>query len=155
MKGDYTYYYLRFNGEEIRLIPYPGIHSDADMIIYFSNSGVAHMGDLLLSQSFPSVGPKVDQYINLLEKVTGIFPKNTKFISGHGRDLTMKGVKDYQKMLLTTIDIVKKGMKSGKSVEVMQKEQLLKDYELYSKFLNGLDTDYWINAIYECYKEKI
>jgi cyclase len=150
-----TNYSLRFNGEEIRIIPYPGIHSDSDLIVYFTGSGVVHMGDLLLSQSFPSIGTRVKEYMNLLEKIIDVFPEDSKFISGHGRNLSMKGVLDYQKMLLTTIEIIKNGMEEGKSVEDMQKERVLKDYESYNTFLRGLDTDYWIGAIYQNIKSAV
>ena len=150
-----TYYSLRFNGEEIQIIPYPGIHSDSDLIIHFTGSGIVHMGDLLISQSFPSIGIRVKEYMNLLEKIIDVFPGDTQFISGHGRDLSMKGVLDYQKMLLTTIEIIKNGIEEGKSVEDMQKEGVLKDYESYNTFLRGLDTNYWIGAIYQSMKNSI
>lgn len=147
-----TYYSLRFNDEEIRIVAYPGIHSDSDLIVHFTGSGVVQMGDLLISQSFPSIGPRVKEYMNLLEKIIDVFPGDTKFISGHGRDLSTEGFLDYQKMLLTTIEIVKNGMEEGKSVEDMQKERVLKDYESYNIFLQGLDTNYWIGAVYQSMK---
>jgi len=150
-----TYYTLKFNGEEIRLIPSPGAHSNTDLIIHFTSSGVVHMGDLLLSQSFPAVGPEVEKYLEILEKTIDVFPANTKFISGHGRDLTMEGVKKYKKMLLSSIAAVKAGMKTGKSVEEMQKENILKNYESYNDFLYWLNTDYWIGAVNKCYKDKL
>lgn len=144
-----TYYTMKFNGEEIRLIPYPGIHSDADWLIYFTGSGVAHMGDLLLSQSFPAVGQNVPAYMEFLEKVIAVFPENTRFICGHGKDFAMAGVKDYRKMLSKTIKIVKAGKKAGKSIEDMQKEKVLKKYEKYGELLNFVGPDYWIGAVYK------
>jgi glyoxylase-like metal-dependent hydrolase (beta-lactamase superfamily II) len=147
------YYTMQFNGEDIKLIPYPGIHSETDLIIYFTDSNVVHMGDLLLSQSFPAVGKKVVEYLGLLDKVLDIFPSDTKFISGHGKDSTYDDVKDYQKMLLATIEIIKTEMMKGKSFQDMQKEKILKDYESWGTFLTFLNTDYWINAIYSCYRE--
>jgi hypothetical protein len=107
------------------------------------------MGDLLLSQSFPAVGRDVAAYMEILEKAVDVFPENTMFISGHGKDCTMKALKDYQKMLLSTIEIVKKGRKAGKSIRDMQKENVLKDCESYNTFLDWLNTDYWIDAVYK------
>jgi hypothetical protein len=46
-------------------------------------------------------------------------------------------------------------MEEGKSVEDMQKERVLKDYESYNTFLRGLDTDYWIGAVYQSIKSAI
>jgi len=147
-----SYFSMKFNGEEIKIIPYPGVHSDSDLMIHFTGSGVVHMGDLLLSESFPAIGPKVKEYLKVLEAAIDIFPDDTKFISGHGRDLSMDGVKDYYKMLLTTADIVKKGMGAGKSIADMRKERVLKDYESYNVLLDWLTTDYWIEAVYTSYK---
>ena len=150
-----TYYTMNFNDQEIRLIPSPGAHTDTDLLIHFVDLGIVHMGDLLISQSFPSLtrGAKILEYLDILDKVFDVFPENTKFIPGHGRDLTMKEFMDYQKMLHTTIDIVKKGMKSGKSVEDMVKEKVLKDFEVYNTFIPELNTDFWIGAVYRNYKK--
>ena len=123
-----------------------------DLIIYFTESGVVHMGDLLLTQSFPAVGPRVKKYLEILDWVIGEFPPSTIFIGGHGRDYSMEDVKDYRKMLTDTIRIVQKGMKAGKTVEDMKKEDVLKDYQSWGVFLEFLNTDYWITSIHDSYK---
>ena len=56
-------------------------------------------------------------------------------------------------MLDTTIEIVKKSIKDGKSKEESQQEKVLKDYESWGVFLEFLNTSYWIDAIYRSYKE--
>jgi glyoxylase-like metal-dependent hydrolase (beta-lactamase superfamily II) len=150
----HPFYALDFNGEEIRIIPSPGAHSSKDLIIHFIQSGVVHMGDLLLTQSFPAVGPRVKRYLEILEWTAKIFPQNTKFIGGHGRDYTMADVKDYRKMLEETIKIVRKEMAAGKSVEDMKKEDVLKDYKSWGVFLDFLDADYWITAVHDSYKNE-
>lgn len=149
-----TYYTTNFNGEEIRLILYPGVHTNADMLIHFMDSGVVQMGDLLLSQSFPAVGDSVTDYLIFLEKVLDIFPDNTIFISGHGRELTLEGVRDYYEMLMATVEIVKKGMETGKSIEDLQRERVLKDYESYGELLGFLNADSWIENVFKSYLEK-
>lgn len=150
------YYTMVFNDQEIRIIPTPGTHTDADLIIHLPDQGIVHMGDLLISQSFPSLtrGAKVLKYMEILDKVVDIFPGDTKFIGGHGRELTMKEFKEYQKMLLATIEIVKENINAKKSVADMQKEKLLKDYESYNTFIPELNTEYWIEAIYKSLKAK-
>ena len=150
----YKYYSFIFNGEEIRIIPFPGAHSDKDLIIYFTDSGVVHMGDLLLTQSFPAVGPRVKKYLEILDWAIGEFPKDTKYIGGHGRDYTLEDVKDYRKMLSDTIKIVQKEMQDGKSVEDMKQEDVLKDYVSWGTFLEFLDTDYWITSIHDSYNNE-
>jgi glyoxylase-like metal-dependent hydrolase (beta-lactamase superfamily II) len=145
------YYSMGFNGEEIRIFPSPGAHSDKDLIIQFTESGVVHMGDLLLTQSFPAVGPRVKEYLEILDWVIGEFPENTKYIGGHGRDYTLEDVKGYRKMLADTIEIVKKGMKEGKTTEQLKQEDVLRDYKSWGIFLEFLDTDYWIASICDSY----
>ncbi len=151
-KGFDSFYSMNYNGEEIRIIPSPGAHSDSDLIIYFTRSGVVHMGDLLLTQSFPAVGPRVKKYLEILDMAIDRFPEDTKFIGGHGRDYTMSDVIDYREMLSDTIKIVREGMKSGKSIEDMRQEDVLKDYETWGVFLEFLNTDTWIEFIYQSYK---
>jgi glyoxylase-like metal-dependent hydrolase (beta-lactamase superfamily II) len=150
-----TYYTLKFNGEEIRIIPYPGLHTEADMIIHFTKNNVIHMGDLLITESFPAAIGQVIGYMEFLNKIVDFFPEDTLFIGGHGRDFTMDELKDYQNMLLKTIDIVKTNMKAGKSVEQMSKDKVLKDFEKWNTFIPALDTNFWINAVYTSYKDKI
>jgi glyoxylase-like metal-dependent hydrolase (beta-lactamase superfamily II) len=145
------YYSLNFNGEKIQIIPYPGVHSDTDLIVYFSSSGVAHMGDLLLTQSFPAVGSKVKEYLKFLNKVITVFPKDTKFIGGHGHDFTLDEVKQYRQMLLTTIEKVRVEMEKGKTIEDMKKSNVLEEWEPWGEFLSFLNTDYWIESIYKSY----
>ena len=146
------YYALDFNREKIKIIPYPGVHSGNDLIIYFSTSGVAHMGDLLLTQSFPAVGPKVQEYLEFLEKVMASFPPRTKFIGGHGRDYTTEDLKKYHQMLLTTIEVVRQEMKKGRSVEEIKSANVLERWKSWGEFLTFLNTDYLIGAIYKSHE---
>ncbi len=146
------YYTLNLNEEKIKLFPYPDVHSSSDLIIYFSSSGVVHMGDLLLTQSFPAVGPNVQKYMEFLEKIIDFYPSNTKFIGGHGRDYDMNDLKEYQKMLLTTIRIVRKEMKAGKSMDETKNANVLERWKDWGRFLEFLNTDYWIEAIYKSFK---
>jgi glyoxylase-like metal-dependent hydrolase (beta-lactamase superfamily II) len=147
------YYSLKFNGEEIRLIPYPGIHTDKDLLVHFTGSKVVHMGDLLIPQSFPSITRKADVYLELLEKVIEIFPKNTKFISGHGRECTLKEVKKYHDMLEKSSGIVRNCMNQGMSKKEIRDANLLNDFMEWCVFIPILNTDYWINAVYNTYNE--
>ncbi|MFC1726175.1 hypothetical protein ACFL4T_11155, partial [candidate division KSB1 bacterium] len=125
-----------------------------DLIIYFKNAGIVHMGDLLLSQSFPATSQDVFKYMEILRKVLEVFPESSRFISGHGKDSDFSDVKNYEKMLLNTIDIVKKGMEAGKSVEDMQKEKVLGKYESFNHFLDWLHTDYWVEAVFKNIKNR-
>jgi len=146
-------YRLFFNGEEIKIIPSPGVHSNGDLIIYFTGSGVVHMGDLLLTESFPAVGSKVKEYLHILDKVLDIFPSDTIFIGGHGRDFTIEDIKQYRKMVDSTIEIVTSNMRAGKGLEEMQADNILNRFEKWGLFLEFLNTDKWIECIFCSYKQ--
>ncbi|MFC1724792.1 ankyrin repeat domain-containing protein [candidate division KSB1 bacterium] len=150
-----AFYTMRFNGEQIRLIPSPGIHKDSDILIHFTGSNVVVLGDLLLPESFPSINGKVvEDYLDFLAKVIDVFPEDAIFISGHGGDKTMQEIKEYRDMLSTSAEIVKAGMKAGKSADEMKKENILKKYESYNTFIPELNTDFWIDIVCQYYKDK-
>ena len=54
-------------------------------------------------------------------------------------------------MLQTTIDLVRKEMKAGKSVQEMKDAKILEKWESWGEFLSFLNTDYWIESIYKSY----
>ena len=47
---------IYFNGEEIRLLTLPAGHTDSDLIVYFTQSNVAHIGDLYAPPSGRTAG---------------------------------------------------------------------------------------------------
>jgi glyoxylase-like metal-dependent hydrolase (beta-lactamase superfamily II) len=151
------YFSMHFNDQEIRLIPLPGTHTDDDMIVLLVDSGIVHMGDLLISQSFPSLtrGAKVVGYMDILDKVVDVFDDETIFVGGHGRDLTKELFVEYRDILRETIEIVTKGMKAGKSAKQMQQDGILEDYAAYNTFISELSTEYWIEAVCKSFAGRI
>ena len=137
---------MKFNGEELELYPYPGLHSEADILIHFPKAGVLCMGDLLLSQSCPAIRD-ADRYLELLDKVLDVFPPGTTFVSGHGRDLNAAGLKKYRNDMAEMAGIVKKEYAAGRTAEDMIRIDLLKAYKLEYSQLDWLDPDSWIQRI--------
>ncbi len=146
-----TYRSMHFNGEEVRLIHTPGVHTDTDLIIHFTGSGVAFMSDMLNNDSFPSCGPRIQKYLETLDTILDIFPPDTKFIPGHGHDCSMDDVRAYRAELRRTIDLIRKHMADGKTITQMRQERILKEWESWSEFLPQLGTDYWIEAVHTAY----
>jgi glyoxylase-like metal-dependent hydrolase (beta-lactamase superfamily II) len=142
---------LHFNGEEIRIIPAPG-HTDSDLIVYFVNSGVVFMGDLLFSESFPALfaayGGDIDNLIQAIGYVLEHFPEDVVLIAGHGKDYSLKDLEKYQKMIKTTSNLIKRALADGKNVQEMIDEDLLKDWEEWS--IPQLSTTDWINQVFDC-----
>jgi glyoxylase-like metal-dependent hydrolase (beta-lactamase superfamily II) len=149
-----VFYTMRFNGEEIRLIPYPGIHTDADLLVHFTRSGVVHIGDLLILQSFPSVTRRAGDYLEFLETVVDVFPESTRLICGHGREGTIADVEEYHRELSAAAEIIKTSLAQGKTKRAILTEESLQPYESWAEFIPVLNTEYWFNAVAADFKEK-
>jgi glyoxylase-like metal-dependent hydrolase (beta-lactamase superfamily II) len=133
-------YTLRAGGADITLIPRPSLHSDADLIVYFPRESVVAMGDLLLSESMPAVDD-IPGYLVFLEDVLDVFPENTTFVSGHGRDLTVAGLKAYRDALIAMIGIVRTNVAAGRTAEQMVQDDVLKAYKARYSLLDFLNPD--------------
>jgi len=139
-------YLMKFNNEEIEIFPYPGLHSDVDVLIYFPKAGVLCMGDLLLSQSCPAIREAV-AYLEFLDKVLDVFPPGTTFVSGHGRDLNAAGLKKYRNDMAEMAQMVKKEYVAGRTAEDMLRTDLLKAYKPEYSQLDWLGPDSWIRTV--------
>jgi len=137
---------MSWNGEVIELIPYPGLHSEADVLIHFPRAGVLCMGDLLLSQSCPAIDDATG-YLELLDKVLDVFPPRTVFVSGHGRDLSAAGLRKYRTDMAAMADLVKKEFAAGRGAEEMLRADLLKAFKAEYSHLDWLGPDSWIRTI--------
>ncbi len=133
-------YVWRTGGTEITLIPRPGLHSDADLIVYFPKESVVAMGDLLLSESMPAAGD-IGAYLAFLDDVLDVFPNNTAFVSGHGRELDGAGVRAYRDTLQAMIDIVRANLAAGRTSQQMIKDDVLKAYKAKYSLLEFLNPD--------------
>jgi glyoxylase-like metal-dependent hydrolase (beta-lactamase superfamily II) len=136
-------YVMRFNGEDIRIIPNPGLHSQSDILVHFPKSKVVCMGDLLLSQNCPAV-QDVAGYMAFLDKVLDVFPAGTTFVSGHGKDLTADGLRKYRDDLAGMIAVTRKGYVAGRSAEDMLRDDVLKSYKAEYSFLDWIGPDSWL-----------
>lgn len=143
--------FLRFNGEDVRIIPAPG-HTSADMAVHFVDSGVVCMGDLLFSDTFPAMFAgyrgNADQYLKTLGDLIDQFPADTRFIAGHGRDYSLDDLKEYYHMVSGAIGSIKGAMADGMSPEAMIESNLLKEWETWSS--PQIPSANWIRMVHDC-----
>ena len=133
-------YTLRTGGAEIKLIPRPGLHSDADLIVFFPAQSVVGMGDLLLSESVPAA-QDLAGYLTFLDDVLDVFPEDAVFISGHGRDLDAAGVRAYRDTLKAMVEIIRTNVAAGRTADQMVKDDVLKAYKPAYSLLEFLSPD--------------
>jgi glyoxylase-like metal-dependent hydrolase (beta-lactamase superfamily II) len=125
---------------EITLIPMPGLHSGADLVVYFPREAVVAMGDLLLSESVPAVDD-IAAYLSLLDDVLDVFPEKATFVSGHGRDLDAAGLRAYRDALLSMVAVVRTQLAAGRTAEQMVTDDVLRDYKAKYSLLDFLGVD--------------
>lgn len=142
-----SYYTFEFGGEEIRLIPAGGAHTEADLIVHFTRSNVVDMGDLLILQSFPSVTEAVDEYLEILARVSDIFPEDATLVCGHGRGGSVRDVAPYRQMLIRVRDMVTGWIDAGRSREEILKDPALAEFAAFGAFIPVLSVDFWAEAI--------
>ncbi len=145
-------YTLRVGDKEVRIIHRPGLHSDADLMVWFPAEKVVAMGDLLLSECVPAV-PVLAPYLAFLDDVLDVFPADTTFVSGHGKDLDAAGVRAYRDTLAAMIEIVKQAAASGQTAEQIAKADVLKPYKAQLSLLEFLPVDALIPRVLDGLKQ--
>jgi glyoxylase-like metal-dependent hydrolase (beta-lactamase superfamily II) len=147
---------IHFNGEEIRVVHYPNGHTDGDSVIFFTKSNVIHMGDHYFKDRFPFVdlesGGSVQGLMRNVADVIKQAPADVKIIPGHGSLAALGDLKTYHQMLVETIDLVQKGISSGKTLEGLKKDGLPEKYKTWGS--GFIKTDTWIETIYKSLSTK-
>lgn len=144
---------LHFNGEEIKVIHAPGVHTDGDAVIHFTGSNVLHAGDLLFSGLFPYVdlasGGRVQSLIAYVEKLLNELPTDIKIIPGHGPLSDYSSLKTYHEMLIETTAFIREGMENGQSPDELKTRGVPDKWKDWS--WSFIPTDRWIDIVYESY----
>ena len=142
---------VHFNNEEIRAIHFPHGHTDGDSVIFFTGSNVVHMGDDFFAARFPFVdlenGGNVVNLAKNVGEIIGRLPIGVKIIPGHGPLSTADDLKLYHRMLVETIDIVRKQAAAGKTLEQIKAAGLPETWKSWGT--GFIKTDQWIELIYK------
>jgi len=123
---------LWLNGEPVRALHVRPGHTDGDTVVFFTKCNVVHLGDDFVTYGFPFVdlrsGGSVRGMVAALDELIPQIPADAKIIPGHGPVSTVADVKKFRGTLDEIVALVAKNLKSGKTVEQMQKEKLLAPY---------------------------
>ncbi len=146
---------VHFNGEEIRAIHFPHGHTDGDSVIFFTGSNVVHMGDDFFAGRFPFVdienGGDVVNLAKNVGEIIGRLPAGVKIIPGHGPLSTVDDLKLYHRMLVETIETVRKQVAAGKTLEQIKAGGLPETWKTWGT--GFIKTDQWIELIYRSLKK--
>ena len=127
---------VHINGEDIRAVHFPHGHTDGDAVVWFTQSNVVHMGDDFFNGVFPFIdidsGGSVKGLMKNLEEIIPQLKPDTKIIPGHGPLATVDDLKKFLAMLKDSYAIVEKGVKQGKSLDQLKKENVLSKYDSWN-----------------------
>ncbi len=147
---------VHFNGEEIRLIHLGPAHTDGDVFIHFTKSGVFHLGDQFVNARFPFIdqgsGGSVAGLVKNIETILTKIPEDAKIIPGHGALASRADLVAYRDMLLETLALVKKAHTDGKSLADVKAAGLP---EKYKEWGSGFITQSrWLEIAYNSVSSK-
>jgi glyoxylase-like metal-dependent hydrolase (beta-lactamase superfamily II) len=140
---------LHHGDEEIELTHFPQAHSDTDVVVYFKQSKVVHMGDIYLSGMFPyfSEGGSVKGLIASIENVLQKVPADARIIPGHGPVTGTSELRATLQMIRETSAIVEKGIRQKKTLAQMSKANVLARYDKWAA--GYLNADQYLGQLYK------
>lgn len=112
---------FHLNGGEIRVIHVDPAHTDGDSLVYFAKANAIHMGDTMMTISYPfidtSSGGRYAGVINAADKALALANDTTKIIPGHGAVTDKAGLQAWRDMLVAIRDSVAKMVAANKTLE--------------------------------------
>jgi glyoxylase-like metal-dependent hydrolase (beta-lactamase superfamily II) len=116
---------MRFNGEQVRIVTYPGPgHTDGDLSVYFRKADILQLGDTFWNGQYPFIdyvgGGGIDAAIEAARRNIALAGANTIVIPGHGPVGSRQDLIAFRDMLVRVRQRVS-GLKSrGSSLEQIQ-----------------------------------
>ncbi len=124
---------LHMNGEEIRIVHYPPGHTDGDVIVFFSESNVVHLGDHFWVETFPFIdidgGGNAIGYTDNIGDVLEQVASDARIIPGHGpARANVNDLRRFHTMLDQSVEMVRQKKSAGMSSDQIQEEGVLAAY---------------------------
>ncbi|MBL4679570.1 MAG: MBL fold metallo-hydrolase [Pseudomonadales bacterium] len=142
---------LHVNDEELKIVHFPGGHTDGDSVIFFEKSNIVHMGDLFFMGFFPFVdvenGGNVLTLAKNVKTILGMIDDKTNIIPGHGPLSNKADLQAFHDMLIDTSAEVKAMMDKGLSLEKIQAQGLSAKWKSWAA-KSFLPAKVWIGIVY-------
>ncbi len=141
---------LYFNDDTISLFYKPG-HTNHDIFVEFKKAKLVCTGDLIIPGSFGTINRlgDVDNLINSLKWLSNKYSDQFTIVPAHDYTINKSDLHSYIDMVQTTAAIVRKNIKSGKNLEEMLKNDILKDWDKWNgKYFIQLSKETWIAMLY-------
>ncbi len=143
---------IHFNNEVIRLLPMPGGHTAGDMVVHFTGSKIACIGDLVLLGSFPNADPgrggDARRLFDVLTELHETLPADTTLVAAHGGAFTMAELETYIEMIEGTVAAVAAEVAAGRSFSEIVEQNPLAPWHEWENAEIGLSFEDWTTEIY-------
>ncbi|MEX1311647.1 MAG: MBL fold metallo-hydrolase [Candidatus Sulfomarinibacteraceae bacterium] len=143
---------VHFNGETIRLIPLTGGHSAGDLVVHFTDSRIACVGDIVLAGTFPNADPgrggDARRLAGVLNELVRRLPADTTIVSAHGDAMTMEELGVYTEMVEGTMAAVAAEIEAGRSLAEIVELNPLSPWAEWESPEVGLTFERWIREIH-------
>ena len=139
---------LYFNGEQIKLMAFPGAHDNCDIMVWFTGSKIVCVGALSNGTHFPSVDGtwgNVYRYPEVVAGVIAALPEDVLIVPGHGEDGNMNEYRKFHDMLVKTTERVRAEAGKGKDAATLAKEDILKQWSSFEG--SYVDRAGWIDYL--------
>ena len=143
---------LKFSVDATRVdvMHYPSAHTDGDLAVFFHDSKIVVLGDLIWPNSYPFVdvynGGGVEGLESALQAIIDQTTPGYRFVPGHGATLTFNDVVEYLAMVSQTRRWVESRLEEGKSLNQIVDTGLPGHWKQWDSQL--VPTTVWIEMIY-------
>ncbi len=130
---------LFFNGDTVYVIPLKG-HTTGDLVVYFSQSRVLHMGDRFFPENMQFMLPSSDleQFLETMDELMAMIPDDGLVVSGHAAVVPIDRLREAYQSTAQMIEFVRTGREAGKAVGQLGIEADERGYPVR-----------WVGPIYE------
>lgn len=112
---------LHLNGDRLTALHVEAAHSDGDVLVWWDEANVVHVGDLYYAGTYPFIdlasGGSLAGFVAALETVLSRADSRTIVIPGHGPVSTRAGLSAYRDMLVAAGRRVRTLVDEGKSLD--------------------------------------
>lgn len=141
-----------FNRDAIRLLPLPGGHTAGDLVVHFTNSQVACLGDIVLSGTFPNADPArggdAQRLASVIRELGELLPAETTLVPGHGPILTMPELAAYLEMVEGTTAAVSRVLPGTHGLPEVLALRPLASWSDWARPERRLGIDDWTREVY-------
>jgi len=155
-------YSMYLNGEGIQVLYQPAAHTDGDSVVFFRRNDVIVAGDIYDTTRFPVIdlekGGSIEGEIAALNRLLDLTippvplvweEDRTLLVSGHGRICDDSDLVEYRDMVTIIRDNVQELVKSGMTLEQVNKADPTRAYRgRYGSDSGPWTTDMFVAAIY-------